>query len=293
MRYSSANRFARLQPGPESAASRWSSRADTPRPAFTLIELLVVIAIIAILAAMLLPAQARAKARALTTACLNNLKQLENCWHLYAVDYEDHLPPNNFVYDIISDQPYIVGSSWCTNVAPLDTDPTGITTGMLFPFNTSMGIYHCPSDKSTIQTHQGVLTAQPRLRSYNMSQSINGDPDPIFNVGIPNFRKYTAIQDPAPAKLIAFLDVHEDEIIDPEFGIPWPGAYGYGTSWWDVPANRHEQGCTFSFADGHAERWRWRVPKAITVPRGNVQPIAPGELDDYNRIESGIKQTID
>src|SRR6266403_180738 len=79
------------------------------RNAFTLIELLVVIAIIAILAGLLLPALSRAKSQALGLTCLNNLKQLETCWHLYALDFNDRLPPNNFVYDIISDQPILLG----------------------------------------------------------------------------------------------------------------------------------------------------------------------------------------
>src|SRR5271169_2728139 len=94
------------------------------RRAFTLVELLVVIAIIAILAAMLLSALGKAKQRAQTIACLNNLKQLELCFHLYVADNEDLLPPNNFVYDISSQMaiPGNEGPSWCTNVAPYETD---------------------------------------------------------------------------------------------------------------------------------------------------------------------------
>src|SRR5579859_2785275 len=154
---------------------------------FTLIELLTAVTVIAILAALLLPALGRARMQALSLACENNLKQLETCWHLYAVDNQDHLPPNNFVYDIISDTPIDLGSSWCTNVAPLDPSPQGIQKAMLFPYNCSLGIYHCPSDHSVVQTHTGTLLNQSRIRSYNMSQSINGCPDAFFSSAIPSF----------------------------------------------------------------------------------------------------------
>jgi len=134
------------------------------RAAFTLIELLVVIAIIAILAAMLLPALSRSKAKAVNIACINHLKQLETCWHLYALDHNDVLVPNNSVFNFSSMDTLAAGISWCPGYARYDDSMTNIEAGMLFTYNKSTAIYHCPADRSTIETTSGTKLPQIRNR---------------------------------------------------------------------------------------------------------------------------------
>jgi len=259
---------------------------------FTLIELLVVIAIIAILAAMLLPSLSKAKSKGMSIACLNNLKQLQTCAHLYAVDYNDHLPPNNSVADLSTGSSLAKGGSWCTNNARYDLDPIGIQSGILFAYNTSLGIYKCPSDQASIEDPNGGKLPHSRWRSYNMSQSVNGWPefDETLARLIPSFKKFTQITKPAPTGLIVFIDTHEDVIFDALFGMPtedyWPG----DRSWWDLPANRHSQGANFSFADGHAEHWRWKHPKVSTA-RFAAQYVPDAELPDYRRMQNGFRQS--
>jgi len=213
--------------------------------AFTLIELLVVIAIIAILAALLLPALSRAKMRAQTIQCLNNAKQLQLAYELYSTDNGDRLMDNS-VSGVSSPgaQAWIKGNVQ-EYVADYVDHPR---QGVLFPYNASLGIYRCPASRAYVKGLGWGNAAQvPHNRSYSVSVWLGG------NVAVSNIvMKYSAVRRPAHTSV--FLEENQISIDNGAIGFQRLGAGMV----WNLPANRHNGGCNFSFLDGHAETYRWR-----------------------------------
>ena len=143
--------------------------------------------------------------------------------------------------------------------------------GVLFLYNRSTAIYHCPTDKSTVAGHKGLM----RTRSYSLDWYLGVDPKVHYDPRIK--LRSSEIVRPAPSEVYAFIDEDDRTINDGTFFSPesWGG-------WADLPAVRHSLGSNLSFADGHVGSWRWRSPDKIGNPsnKRDLQRLwlaSPGE----------------
>jgi prepilin-type N-terminal cleavage/methylation domain-containing protein len=265
---------------------------------FTLIELLVVIAIIAILAAMLLPALSRARAKAQAVQCLSNMKQLLVAFKVYTDEHNGIFFPNTYMgndgwlrgwLDFNGSNP----DNWDRNSL---LDPSRAVLG---PYAKDPGIYQCPADWSTVD-RPGYGSVR-RIRSVSLSQAIGTWSDgksPTLGVWLDSagstpsnpggrwqvYAKESDAVRPSPAQIWVFLDEHPASINDGAFAVRMPNSATDTASqgWADYPAAFHGDIGSFAFMDGHAELHHWRNSNSLGARGLGARVTSLSQLNQGN-----------
>jgi prepilin-type processing-associated H-X9-DG protein len=214
------------------------------------------------------------------------MKQLQLCYIMYVGDNNDRLPIN--LSSSTSDTLAATGS-WIAGDAQTDTSTTNIKQGKLYPYNTQTAIYVCPANTKMIvsaPTMAGPGTQTPQTRTCSIEYSMGGGNPPGSTVSrVVAFGTYDKLAKvhKSVAKVV-FIDENESSVGDGCFGCYPVGSYPTVNIWWNLAGSRHTKGCTFSFADGHTEYWKWHGKSVLVYVSGDQPGDPVGTSDDMPRM---------
>jgi prepilin-type processing-associated H-X9-DG protein len=150
-------------------------------------------------------------------------------------------------------------------------------------YNPSIETYRCPADKTAVINDQITIVA--KVRSFSMNGRMNSDITSVQGPLYPDFRKMTDIKRPDPVRCMVFIDENDWTIDDGYFAIP----VGLDlTDFQNSPSARHNNSGSLSFADGHAEIWKWLEPTTPIIKSLDFHPPKRASDRDLKRLQDAI-----